>query len=58
MSESPRAPELETTLGWLNTDQPLRFAGKLRGQIVVMDFWTFCWINCIHVLPDLKFLEH
>ncbi len=51
------APELETTLGWLNTDRPLRFADELRGQVVVLDFWTYCCINCIHILPDLKFLE-
>jgi len=55
---SVRAPELETPLGWLNTDRPLRFDGELRGQVVVLDFWTYCCINCIHVLPDLAWLEH
>lgn len=52
-----RAPELDTTLGWLNTDRPLRFDAELAGQVVVLDFWTYCCINCIHILPDLKFLE-
>lgn len=30
---------------------------ELKGRPVLLDFWTFCCINCIHVLPDLKFLE-
>jgi sugar lactone lactonase YvrE/thiol-disulfide isomerase/thioredoxin len=29
----------------------------LRGRIVLLDFWTYCCINCLHVLPDLKYLE-
>src|SRR5262249_18079337 len=28
-----------------------------RGKIVLLDFWTFCCINCHHVLPDLARLE-
>src|SRR5206468_5644032 len=50
------APELEGGLGWLNSDQPLSLK-ELRGKIVLLDFWTFCCINCIHVIPDLKKLE-
>jgi thiol-disulfide isomerase/thioredoxin len=57
MTGRVRAPELESSLGWLNTDRPLLFSGELRGQVVVLDFWTYCCINCIHVLPDLAFLE-
>lgn len=41
---------------WLNTDGKIRLK-DLRGKIVVLDFWTYCCINCIHVLPDLKYLE-
>jgi len=33
------APELENKV-WLNTDQPLRL-GDLRGQVVLLDMWTF-----------------
>lgn len=51
-----RAPELNGGLGWLNTDHPLSLA-ELRGRIVILDFWTYCCINCMHVLPDLKALE-
>jgi DNA-binding beta-propeller fold protein YncE len=51
-----RAPELSGGEGWLNTEHPLTLAG-LRGRVVLLDFWTYCCINCMHVLPDLKRLE-
>ena len=51
-----RAPELIGGKSWLNTDQPLSLA-KLRGKIVLLDFWTYGCINCIHIIPDLKKLE-
>src|SRR5207249_8795115 len=57
MNDRPRAPELPAGFAWLNTDRPLTFANELRGQVVLLDFWTYCCINCMHVLPDLKFLE-
>lgn len=50
------APEFPADLDWVNTDAPLRMA-DLRGKIVLLDFWTYCCINCMHVLPDLKRLE-
>ncbi|MFQ3589438.1 MAG: thioredoxin-like domain-containing protein [Chloracidobacterium sp.] len=51
-----RAPELEGGVGWLNVPGPLSLAG-LRGKVVLLDFWTYCCINCMHVIPDLKALE-
>ena len=51
-----RAPELEGGRGWLNTDKPLSLAG-LRGKVVLLDFWTYGCVNCMHVIPDLKRLE-
>jgi len=30
----------------------------LKGKVVVLDFWTYCCINCMHVLPDLAYLEN
>lgn len=51
-----RAPELTGGRGWLNTDKPLSLAA-LRGKIVLLDFWTYGCINCIHIIPDLKKLE-
>lgn len=51
-----RAPELTGARSWLNTDKPLSIAG-LRGKVVLLDFWTYGCINCIHIIPDLKRLE-
>jgi sugar lactone lactonase YvrE len=50
------APELEGGIAWLNTAEPIHIK-DLRGKVVVVDFWTFCCINCIHTLPDLARLE-
>ena len=57
MNATIHAPELDPGLAWLNTDRPLRFARELRGQVVLLDFWTYCCINCMHILPDLERLE-
>ncbi|MFD6811882.1 thioredoxin-like domain-containing protein, partial [Streptomyces anthocyanicus] len=52
-----RAPQLIGKGGWLNPGgEELTLAG-LRGKIVVLDFWTFCCINCLHVLDELRELE-
>ncbi len=53
---STPAPEFPPGLDWLNTDRPLALE-QLRGKIVILDFWTYGCINCIHVIPDLKRLE-
>lgn len=51
-----RAPEL-VGRGWLNTGgKPITLA-DLRGRITLLDFWTFCCINCLHVLDELRPLE-
>ena len=52
-----RAPELTGGRGWLNTEKPLTLAA-LKGKVVLLDFWTYGCINCIHIIPDLKRLEH
>jgi len=51
------APEFPDGLVWLNIDHPLRLREELRGQVVVLDFWTYCCINCMHVIPELAHLE-
>ncbi len=51
-----KAPDFPPEAQWLNTGRPLSLA-ELRGKIVLLDFWTYCCINCMHVIPDLKFLE-
>ncbi len=50
-----RAPEFPP-LEWLNTDRPLSLA-DLKGKVVLLDFWTYGCINCMHIIPDLKRLE-
>jgi thiol-disulfide isomerase/thioredoxin len=52
----PRAPSLQGGLGWLNSAGPIELS-KLRGKVVLLDFWTYCCINCMHILPDLAKLE-
>jgi thiol-disulfide isomerase/thioredoxin len=52
-----RSPELPQNRIWLNTDHPLSLK-QLKGRVVILDFWTYCCINCLHVLPELKYLEN
>ena len=61
MSDSPfarrtRVPSLPEGLPWLNTAGPIELS-DLRGKFVLLDFWTYCCINCIHILPELDKLE-
>lgn len=51
-----KAPEFPPDFDWLNTDSKLSLS-KLRGHVVVLDFWTYCCINCMHTLPTLARLE-
>lgn len=50
------APEFPPGLEWLNTDQPLTLE-ELHGKLVLLDFWTYGCINCMHNFPGLKQLE-
>ncbi len=50
------APEFPDGLDWINTPNPLRLA-DLKGKVVLLDFWTYGCINCVHVIPDMKRLE-
>lgn len=52
-----RAPEINRPgLMWLNCEKPLALA-DLKGKVVLLDFWTFCCINCIQILPALRKAE-
>jgi thiol-disulfide isomerase/thioredoxin len=46
------APELGGITSWINSE-PLTMA-SLRGKVVLVHFWTFACINCIHVQPYVK----
>lgn len=51
LEEKLRAPELRVTQ-WLNSS-PLSLA-DLRGKLVLIDFWDYTCINCLHTLPYLQ----
>ena len=50
-------PEFEPNLEWLNCPEPLSFSKQLNGKLCVLDFFTYCCINCMHILPDLEAVE-
>ncbi|UQX01929.1 NHL domain-containing thioredoxin family protein [Streptomyces sp. RerS4] len=52
-----RAPELVGKGGWINTGGKELTLADLRGRITIVDFWTFCCINCLHVLDELREVE-
>lgn len=52
LKEPGRAPEIRATR-WLNTPTPLHMA-QLRGRVVLVDFWDYTCVNCLHTLPYLK----
>jgi DNA-binding beta-propeller fold protein YncE len=50
------APDFPPDLDWLNVKKPISIE-ELRGKVVILGFWTYCCINCLHVLNDLRKLE-
>lgn len=51
------APEFPEGLDWINTGGKALKLADLRGRIVLLDFWTYGCINCMHVIPDLQRLQ-
>ena len=51
-----RAPDFPQNLDWINSDSPISLK-ELRGHIVILHFWTFCCINCMHALAQLREME-
>ncbi|HZZ10081.1 MAG TPA: thioredoxin family protein [Paraburkholderia sp.] len=52
LQSGPPAPEFAGISTWLNSE-PLTIQ-KLRGKVVLVDFWTYTCINCINTLPYVK----
>ncbi len=50
------APAFPEGLDWINVPGPLTWE-DLRGKVVLLDFWTYGCINCMHIIPDLRRLE-
>ena len=46
------APEFQGTQEWINSE-PLAL-DSLRGNVVLIDFWTYTCVNCIRTLPFLR----
>lgn len=57
-NESTKIIDFDDNLEWLNCNNSLSFKTQLHGKVCVLDFFTYCCINCMHILPDLEFLEH
>ena len=53
------APDFPANAQWLNTPNgaPLQLHQELKGHLLLLHFFTFSCINCLHVLPDLSYLE-
>ena len=51
-ASAPLAPEFKGINHWINSE-PLTME-QLRGKVVLVEFWTYSCINCIHVLPHVK----
>lgn len=51
------APPFGGDKEWLNVSRALSSTTDLVGKLVLLDFWTSCCINCMHVLPELAWLE-
>jgi thiol-disulfide isomerase/thioredoxin len=60
LQELPDRPSIEfpSHWEWPNLEsEPLSLETNLRGRVTLLDFFTYCCINCMHLLPDLEALE-
>ena len=63
--EAPEAPfsrrlavsPFPAGLQWINAAGPIELR-SLHGKFVLLDFWTLGCINCMHLIPELRKLEH
>lgn len=55
-SRVTKAPDFPSDFDWINANEPLSLQ-RLAGHVIVLDFWTYCCINCMHTLPVLAQLE-
>ncbi len=54
-SKRPRV-KLPSDCDWFNTEEPWS-SDHLQGRLTLLDFFTYCCINCMHILPDLEAIE-
>ncbi|XP_075223497.1 NHL repeat-containing protein 2 [Lycorma delicatula] len=58
LENSYTVKDFKKGLEWINVTEPLSLKTHLKGKIIILDFFTYCCINCMHILPDLKVLEN
>ncbi|XP_017796605.1 PREDICTED: NHL repeat-containing protein 2 isoform X1 [Habropoda laboriosa] len=56
-NKESRIVDFQKGLEWFNVAEELSIYGHLSGKIIILDFFTYCCINCMHILPDLDYLE-
>lgn len=57
LQQQPKARDFPENLDWLNTGGQTLALEQLRGRMVLLDFWTYGCINCLHIIPALKAME-
>ncbi|XP_017770338.1 PREDICTED: NHL repeat-containing protein 2 [Nicrophorus vespilloides] len=50
-------PDFQKGAEWFNVSRPLSLESELKRKLVLLDFFTYCCINCMHILPELKEIE-
>ena len=55
-SKYPVIPEFKSEFTWYNVSSRVSLQ-RLAGSVTLLDFFTYCCINCLHILPDLARLE-
>lgn len=49
--------DFKKNLEWVNVSEAISLSQHCSDKVVILDFWTYCCINCYHVLPDLAHIE-
>ena len=59
LDKIPKVPDFPKGHEWLNTkdEKDLSLTRELKNKLTVVDFWSSCCINCIHVLAEMEHLE-
>jgi hypothetical protein len=56
LTSSFSLPSLSPSWSWFNVSSALT-ADHFLGRVTVLDFFTYCCVNCLHILPDLHRVE-